>query len=51
MKSEDLRKAAIVGVYTTEQGYLPQRTTLDLYIEGIKGVLDDAGMKKEEING
>ncbi|MFC2058603.1 hypothetical protein ACFLTS_03030 [Chloroflexota bacterium] len=51
MKRKDLKNVAIVGVYTTEQGYLVDRTTMSLYAEGIKGALDDAGMKKEEIDG
>jgi acetyl-CoA acetyltransferase len=45
------RGAAIVGVYTTEQGDLRKRSTEDLHLECVKGVLEDAGMRKEDIDG
>jgi hypothetical protein len=37
------RKAAIVGVYTTKQGKIPDRTSFSLQLEAIKGALADAG--------
>lgn len=46
-----LKKAAIVGVYQTAQGRFPDRTPSDLYIEVVKGVLDDAGMSIKEVDG
>ncbi len=47
----DLRQAAIVGVYMTQQGPLLDRTTASLYIEAVKGALDDAGLTPQEIDG
>jgi hypothetical protein len=38
------RQAAIVGVFTTEQGKLPERTSFSLQLEAIKGAVDDAGL-------
>ena len=37
------RQAAIVGVYTTKQGKIPDRTSFSLQLEAITGALDDAG--------
>ena len=37
------RQTAIVGVYLTEQGRLPHRTSHDIAVEAFKGALDDAG--------
>ena len=48
---EILKNAAIVGVYQTEQGRSLDRTATDLYIEAVKGVLDDAGMSISEVDG
>src|SRR5215218_9710916 len=45
------RQAAIVGVYTTEQGKLPERTSFSLQLEAIKGALADAGMTTNDIDG
>src|ERR1700722_529733 len=45
------RQAAIVGVYTTKQGKLPDRTSFSLQLEAIQGALDDAGLTKHDIDG
>jgi acetyl-CoA acetyltransferase len=45
------RQAAIVGVYTTEQGKLPDRTSFSLELESIKGAVDDAGLAMTDIDG
>ena len=47
----DLRQAAIVGVYMTEQGGLQDRTTGSLYVEAVNGALEDAGLTAHEIDG
>ena len=44
-------KAAIVGVYTTEQGRRLERTNLSLLIEAVKGALDDAGLTLTDVDG
>lgn len=46
-----LRKAAIAGVYTTEQGDLPERTTDELLLEAIEGALHDAGLTLDDVDG
>jgi acetyl-CoA acetyltransferase len=45
------RQAAIVGVYTTEQGKLPDRTSFSLQLEAMKGALDDAGLTLADVDG
>jgi acetyl-CoA acetyltransferase len=45
------RQAAIVGVYTTKQGKLPDRTAFSLQLEAIRGALDDAGLTTADIDG
>ena len=45
------RQAAIVGVYTTKQGKLPDRTSFSLQLEAINGALDDAGLTTADIDG
>ena len=45
------RQAAIVGVYTTKQGKLPDRTTFSLEREAILGALDDAGLTLADVDG
>jgi acetyl-CoA acetyltransferase len=45
------RQAAIVGVYTTEQGKLPDRTSFSLQLESIRGAVDDAGLSMSDIDG
>ncbi len=51
----DLRKAlenaAIVGTYTTEQGDLPGRSTLDLQFESVVGALRDGGLDRHDMDG
>lgn len=46
-----LSQVAIVGVYTTEQGDLPHRSTDDLLFESIRGALADAGMTLDDVDG
>lgn len=45
------RRAAIVGVYLTEQGRLPHRTSTSLQLEAMKGALDDAGLSFKDVDG
>ncbi len=45
------RQAAIVGVYNTKQGKLPDRTSFSLQLEAIRGALDDAGMTLDDVDG
>ncbi len=45
------RQAAIVGVYTTKQGKLPDRTSFSLQLEAIRGALDDAGLTIGDVDG
>lgn len=45
------RKCAVAGIGTTAQGKLPGRTPLDLGIEAFKRALDDAGLRKNDIDG
>jgi len=53
MELEDMRnKAAIVGVgYTAEQGTVPGRSALSFAMEATKNAIEDAGLKKEDIDG
>ena len=44
-------KVAIVGVGATAQGKLPGRSSLDLGLEAFRRALDDAGLKKSDIDG
>jgi acetyl-CoA acetyltransferase len=45
-------KAAIVGVgYTAEQGTVPGRSALSFAMEATKNAIEDAGLKKEDIDG
>ncbi|MEX4008509.1 thiolase family protein [Neoaquamicrobium sediminum] len=44
-------RAAIAGVGATAQGKLPGRTALDLGIEAFRHALDDAGLRKEDVDG
>lgn len=48
---EALSKAAIVGVYTTAQGDLPGRSTLDLQHEAVIGALENAGLDRRDLDG
>src|SRR5580658_3395900 len=45
------RRAAIVGVYTTEQARFMDRTGISLQLESIKGALDDAGLSPANVDG
>ena len=47
----DLRLAAIVGVYMTQQGNLSDRSTGSLYVEAVKGTLEDAGLTPKDVDG
>jgi acetyl-CoA acetyltransferase len=42
---------AIVGVGATKQGKLPGSTSLSLAVDAFKLALDDAGLRKEDIDG
>jgi acetyl-CoA acetyltransferase len=44
-------KVAIAGVGASPQGKLPGSTPLSLGVEAFKRALDDAGLKKEDIDG
>jgi acetyl-CoA acetyltransferase len=46
-----LREAAIVGVYTTEQGDLSGRSSDSLLLEAIEGALADAGLSIDDVDG
>jgi acetyl-CoA acetyltransferase len=45
------RQAAIVGVYTTKQGKLPDKTSFSLQLEAIQGALADAGLTTRDVDG
>ena len=45
------RQVAIVGVYLTEQGNLPDRSAESLWIEAFKGALADAGLEAKDVDG
>jgi acetyl-CoA acetyltransferase len=45
------RKAAIVGVYTSEQARGMRRTTASLEVECVKGALADAGLSHKDVDG
>ena len=49
--SEALKKAAIVGVYQSEQARQLNRTAVDLYLEVVKGALQDAGLTIKDVDG
>jgi acetyl-CoA acetyltransferase len=44
-------RGAIVGVGATPQGKLPGSTALTLAVDAFKNALDDAGLKKDDIDG
>jgi acetyl-CoA acetyltransferase len=45
-------KTAIVGVgYSEKQGTVPNRTVMSLALEACKSAIEDAGLKKEDIDG
>lgn len=45
------RSAAVVGIYTTEQGRALNRSSTSLQIEAIKGALNDAGLGPAHVDG
>ena len=45
------RDVAVVGVYTTEQVKLSERSSLSLTMEAVNGALDDAGLTIQDIDG
>ena len=45
------RRAAIVGVYTTEQARRMEKSSFSLQLEAIRGALDDAGLTLADIDG
>lgn len=45
------RKAAIVGVGLSDLGYTPDKTFLQLIAQATQRALDDAGLKKSDIDG
>jgi acetyl-CoA acetyltransferase len=45
------RKAAIVGVGESDLGYTPDKTFLQLIAQATNRALDDAGLKKNDIDG
>lgn len=42
---------AIVGVGYTPQGVVPERTTLDFYLEACADAIEDAGLKRGDVDG
>ena len=44
-------KYAIVGVGTTPQGRVKDRTTMSFYLEASRNAIQDAGLKKDDIDG
>ncbi|MEE8413173.1 MAG: thiolase family protein, partial [Dehalococcoidales bacterium] len=53
MELADMKdKAAIVGVgYTAEQGTVPNRSAMSFAMEATKNAIEDAGLKKDDIDG
>lgn len=45
------RRAAVVGVYTTEHARSLERSSVALEIEAIKGAVDDAGLALHDVDG
>lgn len=44
-------KAAIVGVGYTPQGIVPDRSAMSFLVEAAKNAIEDAGLKKDDIDG
>lgn len=42
---------AIVGVGYTPQGRIPARTTLSFHLEACANAIEDAGLRREDIDG
>ncbi len=52
MELADMKdKTAIVGVGYTPQGIVPGRSTMSFLVEAAKNAIEDAGLKKEDIDG
>ncbi len=52
MELADLKdKTAIVGVGYTPQGVVPGRSAMSFLVEAAKNAIEDAGLKKEDIDG
>ncbi|MHB8170986.1 MAG: thiolase family protein [Thermincolia bacterium] len=45
------KKVCIVGIGETEQGKIPNKTSLQFHSEAAKLAMEDAGITKDEING
>ena len=44
-------KYAVVGVGYTPQGKVPDRTSLSFHLEAVANAIEDAGLKKDDIDG
>ncbi len=44
-------KVAIVGVGYTPQGRVPGRTTMSFHLEAARNAIEDAGLKREDVDG
>ena len=44
-------KFAVVGIGYTPQGRIPDRTSLGFHLEAVSNAIQDAGLKKEDIDG
>ena len=44
-------KYAVVGVGYTPQGKVPDRTSISFHQEAVANAIQDAGLKKEDIDG
>lgn len=44
-------KYAIVGIGYTPQGRIPDRTALSFHLEACANAIEDAGLKREDIDG
>ena len=45
------RRAAIVGVYTTEQARRMKRSSFSLQLEALRGAVEDAGLTMSDVDG
>jgi len=44
-------KYAFVGVGYTPQGAVPERTTLSFHLEACANAIEDAGLKRDDVDG